>query len=260
MQRRGKLSIPDSIVIAASIGLGLVLVLAIHEVSRRRAKELGCMANLRQWGDIFQGYVERNEGNFISSDVWYWIKELNDEHKDRHKMEIWFCPRADKPRHDENRNVLRESFINSAWGIEMGYDFGPTGMAGSYGLNGYALNIRTRGKSTKLYWRTPNVEGSAHIPLFIDALRFDLSPEASDSPPEEREHNWSMEEMDRACIDRHQGGVNCLFMDWSVRKVGLKELWTLKWHREFDAAGPWTKAGGVQPSDWPEWMRSFKDY
>ena len=51
-----------------------------------------------------------------------------------------------------------------------------------------------------------------------------------------------------------------LFMDWSVRKVGLKELWTLKWNRQFDTTGPWTKAGGVDPSSWPEWIRRFKDY
>lgn len=62
-----------------------------------------------------------------------------------------------------------------------------------------------------------------------------------------------------------------LFRDWSVRKVGLKELWTLKWDgrkfhtnkwydRKFDTSGPWTLAGGVQPEDWPEWMRGFKDY
>ena len=62
------------------------------------------------------------------------------------------------------------------------------------------------------------------------------------------------------CINRHEGGVNSLFLDWSVRKVGLKELWTLKWHRGFDTAGKWTKAGGVQPEDWPVWMRGFKDY
>ncbi len=49
-------------------------------------------------------------------------------------------------------------------------------------------------------------------------------------------------------------------MDWSVRKVGLKELWTLKWHRQYDTAGPWTKAGGVQGEDWPLWLRRFKDY
>lgn len=54
--------------------------------------------------------------------------------------------------------------------------------------------------------------------------------------------------------------MNGLFLDWSVRKVGLKELWTLKWYKEFDTANEWTRAGGVQPEDWPEWMRGFKDY
>ena len=64
----------------------------------------------------------------------------------------------------------------------------------------------------------------------------------------------------RSVINRHEATVNCLFMDWSVRKIGLKELWTLKWHNQWDTAGPWTKAGGVRPEDWPEWMRRFKDY
>jgi hypothetical protein len=61
-------------------------------------------------------------------------------------------------------------------------------------------------------------------------------------------------------MNRHVGHTNGLFRDWSVRKVGVKELWTLKWHRRFDTAGPWTRAGGVRPDDWPEWMRRFKDY
>ncbi len=61
-------------------------------------------------------------------------------------------------------------------------------------------------------------------------------------------------------MNRHNGFVNVVFMDWSSRKVGVKELWILKWHREFDTAGPCTKAGGVQPENWPQWMRSFKEY
>jgi prepilin-type processing-associated H-X9-DG protein len=68
------------------------------------------------------------------------------------------------------------------------------------------------------------------------------------------------EEETSCCINRHDGGVNSLFLDWSVRKVGLKELWKLKWHKEFNTNGPWTIAGGVKPEDWPEWMRKFKDY
>jgi prepilin-type processing-associated H-X9-DG protein len=66
--------------------------------------------------------------------------------------------------------------------------------------------------------------------------------------------------MRRICIDRHDGFINMAFLDWSVRKVGLKELWILKWHRTFDTAGPWTMHGGVMPGDWPQWMKSFKDF
>ena len=31
-------------------------------------------------------------------------------------------------------------------------------------------------------------------------------------------------------------------------------------HRRFDTANKWTMAGGVQPEEWPVWMRGFKDY
>ena len=65
---------------------------------------------------------------------------------------------------------------------------------------------------------------------------------------------------DDVCINRHNGGVNMAFADGHVRKVGLKELWTLKWAPHFDTANQWTRAGGVQPDDWPEWMRGFKGY
>ncbi len=46
-------------------------------------------------------------------------------------------------------------------------------------------------------------------------------------------------------------------LDFSVRKIGLKELWTLKWSQTYDTASPWTIAGGAQPEDLPQWMRGF---
>jgi len=51
-----------------------------------------------------------------------------------------------------------------------------------------------------------------------------------------------------------------LFVDSSVRRIGLKALWTLKWHKQFNTSGEWTLAGGVTPERWPEWMRGFSDY
>jgi hypothetical protein len=61
-------------------------------------------------------------------------------------------------------------------------------------------------------------------------------------------------------MNRHSGYVNHLFADLSLRKVGLKELWGFKWNRTFNYRNAWTKAGGVQPGDWPQWMRGFKDF
>ncbi|MFQ6035634.1 MAG: hypothetical protein ACE5NM_07270, partial [Sedimentisphaerales bacterium] len=73
-------------------------------------------------------------------------------------------------------------------------------------------------------------------------------------------HSGGKGEMRTVCVDRHRLTQNCLFADWSARRVGLKELWTFKWHRNFDTSGPWTKDGGVLPDNWPIWMRNCKDY
>jgi hypothetical protein len=85
-----------------------------------------------------------------------------------------------------------------------------------------------------------------------------MNPSPTDEPPSQENSFGSY--MSLFCVNRHHGTVNGLFMDFSVRRVGLKELWALNWHPLYDTAGPWTKAGGVQPSDWPQWMRKFKDY
>ncbi len=58
--------------------------------------------------------------------------------------------------------------------------------------------------------------------------------------------------MDIFCMNRHEDYINGIFMDFSVRKIGLKELWKLKWHRNFDTNAP--------TPEWPNWMKKLKDY
>jgi prepilin-type processing-associated H-X9-DG protein len=133
----------------------------------------------------------------------------------------------------------------------------PPRFRGSYGFNitGWAHTLgnvwdRRTGVETHL------AKGRANIPVILDCVRWTGEHDnVKPPPPWERagEHHGF-------CINRHNGYVNGLFLDWSVRRVGLKELWTLKWDEQADTAGPLTKAGGVQPEDWPEWMRRFKDY
>lgn len=80
-----------------------------------------------------------------------------------------------------------------------------------------------------------------------------------DDPPPYQDEVSISRYSGNVCMDRHTGGINVVFMDWSVRKVGLKQLWALKWHKEYDMANRWTPAGGVRPEHWPAWMRAFKD-
>jgi prepilin-type processing-associated H-X9-DG protein len=191
---------------------------------------------------------------------------LDEEQKNWKQTKIWFCPEADTPMIDEDGVYSNTTPIFAAWGIYNGADLGPHGLTGSYGLNGYTINIPERsfyesGVPAMHGWRNfEAVANASNVPWFIDALRFDLWPQAVDAPAANEFAAWSGVNMARCCINRHTGAVNCLFLDGSARKVGLKELWTLKWHWSFEITGPWTTPGGVWAIDWPEWMRGFKDY
>ena len=252
---------------------------AVGEKGRGRAKEVVCQASLSQWGKHFLDYAKRNDGKLYSGcndSGYWWPLQLPQELQDWKRNRTWFCPMATTPM-VSGEAVSRVSLtVNSAWGIfkEPGsmryrgttYIMNPNGLSGSFALNGYTLSIPDRG----LYeggvpaadgWRDfLNVPNGNAVPVFIDALRFDLWPRYTDSPAPAELAAWSSNHMTRCCINRHDGAVNCLFADGSVRRVGLKEVWTLKWYQSFRTDGPWTKAGGVQPLDWPLWMRPFKEY
>ena len=95
----------------------------------------------------------------------------------------------------------------------------------------------------------------------FDGQWVDAWPEPNHTPVAENDY-WQNEisHMVRVLQNRHEEAENCAFMDGTVRKVGLKELWTLKWHRLYDTEGPWTVAGGATPDMWPDWMQDMEDY
>jgi hypothetical protein len=50
----------------------------------------------------------------------------------------------------------------------------------------------------------------------------------------------------RFCIDRHVGRINGVFVDGTNRKIGLKALWKIRWHREWPAID----LGTIERPDW----------
>jgi hypothetical protein len=133
-----------------------------------------------------------------------------------------------------------------AWGR-----LGPVGtigwdLYGSYGMNAYAFFPDFAKGSVleqyeHLYWRSPHVKGAELIPYHLDCAAWGMRVASSNPPPTDKGRLQSGGAMGAFCVDRHDGVIHSFFMDWSTRKVGLRELWTLKWHRGFNTAGPWTR-------------------
>ena len=253
--------------VIAIIALVMSILMPALKRVREQARTIGCLANLKQWGLVSAMYAEENEGKLwsgIGNRGWWWPYQLEDRLKDWKQNKTWFCPTAQKPVIDENGVTTATLNIFHAWGIYTnsyeGYGPGPNGLAGSYSLNAHLLGRPPNTEHYETCWGTFNVPQANNVPLFVDALRFDLWPSDTHAPADYEFAAWSSNNMGRCCINRHDGYVGCAFADSSARKVGLKELWTLKWSKNFNTAGQWTLAGGVSPEDWPEWLRPYKDY
>jgi prepilin-type N-terminal cleavage/methylation domain-containing protein len=250
------------VVIAIMVLLMAILMPALQRV-KKQAQAVACQSNLKQWGVVFSMYTDDNDGYFETPPAGHsyglWMEVTEPYYKE---SKLLFCPMATKT-WDEGA-PRGDPF--AGWGPWSG---GPSGRAfwGSYGPNLWITNppaglTQVQGYPTENNWRTPHVNGANTIPMFLDQIWYGGWPEPTNEPPlySGEISEWHINSMKRFCINRHSSFVNGVFVDFSTRKVGLKELWTLKWHREYDTTGPWTQAGLVQSSDWPDWMRRFKDY
>jgi hypothetical protein len=121
-------------------------------------------------------------------------------------------------------------------------------MAGSYGINDW-VGDPTQGFSIgqeSYYWKSPSQKGAGYAPLFLDARWLGGMPLDTNTPPTSGDGAGGSGMMNRYCIDRHSGEIDVVFIDFHVDRVGVKELWDLKWHQEFQR--------GAYSGPWPDWM------
>ena len=266
----------ELLVVIAIIALLMAILMPALARVRKQAKATGCQANLRQWGTLWATLAAENGGNLEDRNpsegtsptrwgrgLWGpWGPVKHSVYANRVGKSIAYCPMATKLRSDGGKGGTFVAYGDPI--VEVG---------GSYGVNvwirGMNYPVMTSEYRSEYYetkaWATANAKNPGAIPAMLDSA-WPLGEIVEEGPPPPSDaiptmvFGPSSPGEYSVCINRHDGHVNGLFFDWSVRKVGLKELWTLKWHRQFNTAGPWTKAGGVQPEDWPVWMRKFKDY
>ena len=219
------------------------------------------------------GYFERDwEGTEYSTSFF----EVLQPYCSMKEKGVNLCPMATKPWSEGG--VL--GMPDAAWGVwgEPGLpaivdfmtDPEALGDYGSYGGNGWISNPSPTDVSATdpvhaKFWRTPDIRGGSIVPVVMDSLWIgwfidDDDPDSMLAPSRVGDYFSDSPGMKLFCIDRHDRTVNMLFLDWSARKVDLKELWTLRWHRQFDINNWMTRAGGMTRGEWPEWFRDTPDY
>ena len=294
MSKSKAFTLSEILVVIAIITLLMALLLPTLQRVKKQAKSVVCRSNLKQWSTAFALYTNNNDGlcprqkfyGLATPDPWM---HLLREHAGRSEG-LHCCPMAVKPadpvgKHGGNmvgnfgaRNLGIASGTFSAWGkisftIE---NIRTPNYHGSYAVNNWLARLQEEGRIVigcgrgmdahkESFWETTDVGGASHIPLFSDSWWWCTWVKDTDTPPPTEDDRTTFpcgctNSIRRFCINRHDGFVNTAFLDGSASKIGLKELWTLKWHRNFDATNLWTRAGGAQAFSWPEWMRNFKDY
>ena len=265
----------ELLVVIAIIALLLAILMPALQRVKKQARSSACKANMHSWAQIWAMYCQDNDGYFCMEDQpagWprgNWIIALRPYY--RTKSGILICPTAVKRMPSmPNHGSFDRTYIMGGGGMEDRRE------EASYGANCWIFNERRGSNQTEIQqrpvkwnWKHCDVRGGNEIPIFGDAMwrgggpfYQNNNPRSNRIAPPEYNGHWAGagHEMKHFVIDRHNRRVNHMFLDWSAREVDLKELYTLKWHREYNKNGFWTLAGGAQPSNWPEWLREYKDF
>jgi len=265
----------ELLVVIAVIALLMSILIPALQRARSQARAAVCLANLRQWATALAAYTEDYDGHLpyehMVGITGFWLfrgaaisaDDPNADTTALHHFEtrrINLCPAATKPAHNGTISGTIEGTPGSTFGAWEITKPAPA-FRGSYGFNRWVFAGFS--EVPKIYrhgFVGPDIlsfKNRSTVPVLLDSAMPWSRPSTFDVPPQQESGSLGIGDF---CMNRHRAYVNGLFLDWSARRIGLKELWTLKWYEQYDTAGPWTKRGGVQPEDWPLWMRKYKDY
>ena len=269
----------ELLVVIAIIALLLSVILPSLQKAKGTAQAVVCASNLRQWHMLVGFFLNDNEQTFPDSD-WnddgtsdihgqWWIqpfKQYFDEETD-----VLLCAQArvnpgDGYAGDPGKpNEFHPMKKNECWGSR---DQFPAPTANEWTYASYAPNAwmmdptnmpgwgSGAGSFADNFWgKLDQVTAPYQVPLFLDSNWVDVWPQETDQPqdpewgdPVVQQGQGSMRQL---CHTRHGIKTNIVFMDGSSRRTDIKDLWGLKWHKNYNTSNDMTRPGVV----WPDWMR-----
>ena len=262
MKNKKAFTLIELLVVIAIIALLLAIIMPSLRLAKEKAKALVCRTRMKQWNLITSMYGMDNDSKFPdrypTGGGHWWLQPLRPYYQE---PKIRLCPSAAKPPANIGWGSNRKP--NECWVTTNPFPNFEDGenIHGSLGPNGWLMDITAGEAYGSEYGKSWErlTEVTANVPLFLDCWWVDGWPDDDDIPQNNPEDatTWDINSnpMQRFNIDRHSGGVSGVYMDGSCRNIGLKGLWRLKWHKQFNINNQMTNGTRA----WPDWMRSFND-
>ncbi len=249
---RGFTLIELLVVIAIIAVLMGILMPALQRV-KAQARAVVCKSNLNQWGKIFYLYTFDNDNKFM---VWNqsstagggtWIIPML-PYTGKGEKDIRVCPSTNKTFEEGELDPAKMSWATPA--------INDVVYKNSYGINNWCYDLRPGvdtiwglQRAKRRAWKRIDQAAGANIPMFLECWRWGGGPTMRSDPAPPNDEERANSGFGRYCLNRHAYTINVCFMDGGVRKVPLKKLWDLNWHKEYDMSQP-------LPA-WPDWMTSL---
>lgn len=234
-------SLVELLVVVGIIVVLFGILLPVLGGARKMARSTACQANLQQWGQSFQLYLNGNKGRPPTAEHGLrWWNALGAFNADPRRSML--CPEASEPRPggpDPTYRNYKRGAAGQAWYLRYDPARKPQPvlageLVGSYGTHLYVLDPRTGSSNAKSFIRYPAKQAD-QVPVLGDCREPYTWAHSSDPVPADLQRPGGDSPKNGItvyCMDRHAMAVNIMFADGHAERVPLGKLWTLKWSED----------------------------